>query len=66
VPFPKTPEDLKQTCPALKTAQDGTRELSQLLEIVVDNYATYYECANRVTAWQEWYETQRKIFEGIQ
>jgi hypothetical protein len=65
MPFPKTPDDLKQPCPALRTAQDGTRELSQLLETVVDNYATYYECAARVDAWQEWYDTQRKIFEGI-
>jgi hypothetical protein len=65
IPFPKTPEDLKQSCPALKSAKEDTRELSQLLETIVDNYATYYECAARVSAWQEWYETQRKIFEGV-
>lgn len=65
MPFPKTPDDLRQTCPALRTARDDTRELSQLLETVVDNYATYYECAARVDAWREWYDTQRKIFEGI-
>jgi hypothetical protein len=65
MPFPKTPEDLKQSCPVLKSAKEDTRELSQLLETVVDNYASYYECSARVSAWQEWYETQRKIFEGI-
>jgi hypothetical protein len=32
---------------------------------VTINYNTYYECAVKVDAWQEWYQIQKKIHEDI-
>ena len=29
------------------------------------NYQTYYECAVKVDAWNEWYQIQKHIFESV-
>jgi hypothetical protein len=49
-------------------AADGTPstvKASELLETVVDNYGTCHETAEKLRGWQEWYQTQKKIFESI-
>jgi hypothetical protein len=46
---------------------DGTPsniKASQLLETVVDNYGACHENAAKLEAWQEWYRSQKQIFEG--
>jgi hypothetical protein len=30
--------------------------------VVVDNYATYYDCKSVADGWQRWYQDQRRIF----
>lgn len=45
---------------------DGTSsnvKMSEFLNIVTDNYATYYEVRQKLIAWQEWYKTNKQIFE---
>jgi hypothetical protein len=37
---------------------------SELLDTVVINYATYYELTEKLKAWQEWYRTQKQIYES--
>ena len=47
---------------------DGTPssvKASELIETVVDNYGACHENAERLRGWQEWYRTQKKIFESI-
>jgi hypothetical protein len=47
---------------------DGTTsnvKASELLEAVVDNYGTCHETAEKLRGWQEWYQTQKKIFESL-
>ena len=47
---------------------DGTTssvKASELLETVVDNYGTCLETAEKLRGWQEWYRTQKKIFESL-
>jgi len=46
----------------------GTSEvtIAELLNTVNDNNTTYYEVANRLKAWQQWYKDQKKIFDNIQ
>jgi hypothetical protein len=43
----------------------STVKASELLETVVDNYGTCHETAEKLRGWQEWYQTQKKIFESI-
>ena len=65
VRFPEPPGKLATTrCPDLQKLQDNAR-LSDVSRTVTINYSTYYECAVKADAWQEWYEIQRRIFEGV-
>ena len=63
--FPQVPEALDTPCERLEPLAADKRELSDLLENTADNYARAKECNAKATAWKEWYETQKKIFEEV-
>jgi len=63
--FPEAPGKLATTrCPDLQKLKDDAK-LSDVSRTVTINYSTYYECAVKTDAWQEWYEIQKRIFENI-
>jgi hypothetical protein len=62
--FPDAPGKGATTpCPALQKLTDNAR-LSDVADAITINYSTYYECAVKADAWQEWYQIQKRIFEG--
>ena len=61
--FPDVPPELQKACPDLNQVENGTTELSKVIDVVVVNYSTYYECRVKVDAWLEWHKGQKKIFE---
>lgn len=63
--FPVAPQVLLERCPDLLTVDDGKNSLRDMLKIVIQNYATYYQCAERTHGWQDWYKEQKKIYEGV-
>jgi hypothetical protein len=63
--FPEIPPELTKACPDLEEASKETKELSKLLDVVVVNYTTYYECRVKVDAWLQWHKEQKKIFEEV-
>jgi len=63
--FPEPPGRSAMTaCPPLQKLNDSAR-LSDVATTVTVNYGTYYECAVKADAWQEWYGIQKKIFEDL-
>jgi len=44
----------------------STVKASELLDTVVVNYGTYYEVAEKLKGWQDWYRSQKTIFENLQ
>jgi hypothetical protein len=62
----KFPERPKATpaCPQLETVKEDVK-ISEFINTVTKNYGTYYECAVKVDTWNEWYETQKRIFESV-
>jgi len=64
VKFPEAPKELMSTCSDLKQTETTTK-LSDVLQVVTDNYSQYYECRVKLDSWIEWYKTQRKLFEEI-
>jgi hypothetical protein len=63
--FPEVPPRLLEACPQLKKLDDKAEsKLSGVATVVTDNYGTYYECAVKNDAWIEWYQIQKRIFEG--
>jgi hypothetical protein len=61
--FPDIPPELRESCPELNEVANGTKELSKVLDTVVVNYSTYYECRVKVDAWLEWHKRQKQIFD---
>lgn len=62
--FPVAPQVLMEKCPDLMTIDDGKNSLRDMLKAVIQNYAFYYQCAEKTASWQEWYNAQKKIFDG--
>jgi hypothetical protein len=60
--FPVAPQILLERCPDLLTVDDGKNSLREMLKVVIQNYATYYQCAEKTHGWQDWYAEQKKIF----
>jgi hypothetical protein len=65
--FPDAVPTLQEKCPGLSTIESTGKEvtITDMLKTVVKNYGSYYECANKVDGWNEWYDKQRKIFESV-
>ena len=61
--FPVAPAILLEKCPDLMTIDDGKNSLREMLKVVIQNYALYYQCAEKTHGWQEWYNEQRKIYD---
>lgn len=62
--WPDVPKDLIQACPDLKTVKPDTAKLSEIIEVVADNYSQYYDCKAKVDDWITWYNSQRDIYNG--
>ena len=57
--FPVAPQVLLERCPDLMQIDDGKNSLREMLKVVIQNYATYYQCAERTHGWQDWYTEQK-------
>jgi hypothetical protein len=63
--FPDLPPSLKTGCADLELVAPGTDKLSEVLIVVTSNYAKYHECQIKVDTWQQWYKTQKEIFDSV-
>ena len=61
--FPVAPAILLERCPDLMQIDDGKNSLREMLKVVIQNYALYYQCAEKTHGWQDWYNEQRKIYD---
>ena len=62
--FPGVPEEMMNKCPPLTKLQEGAK-LSDVAKNVTHNYSLYHECSVKADMWQEWYSSQKKIFEEV-
>ena len=63
--WPDVPKEVSETCPTLKETPKDTTKLSVVVDTVVQNYSTYYECQAKQEAWTIWYKEQRRIYEEV-
>lgn len=65
--FPEAPAALLKKCEELKTIDNKEKVLiTDMLKVVVQNYTLYYECSIKVDGWNEWYTSQKEIFNKVQ
>jgi len=62
-PWPDVPLTMMESCDDLKPVDPKTEKLSEVLDVVTDNYTKYYLCAGKVSDWANWYNTQKQIYE---
>jgi len=62
--FPEVPQELKVACPALQKVKEDAK-LSDVISTVSSNYSQYHECRAKVDAWNQWYNSQKEIFESV-
>jgi hypothetical protein len=62
--FPEVPKHLLVKCPQLNKVNDDAK-LSDISKTITGNYTEYYTCAVKNDAWIEWYQIQKKIYEGL-
>ncbi len=63
--FPEVPKALTERCESLRKIEGDRVAITEMLKVVVQNYTLYYECSTKVEGWQEWYDTQKKIYESV-
>ena len=63
--WPVAPADLQAPAPDLKPLEPNQRNLSDLIENSNDNYTQYYILKEKYEAWQSWYNSQKKIWDGL-
>ena len=63
--FPEAPQALMEKCDDLEKVPPGTTQLSVTTEVVVRNYSRYHQCRIKVEEWQEWYNSNKKIYENV-
>lgn len=63
--WPDIPKEITETCPVLEQTAKDTTKLSVVVDTVVKNYSTYYECQAKHEAWTIWYQEQKRIYEDV-
>lgn len=63
--WPDAPNELKKKCEALKTIVGDKVSITDMMKVVVENYTLHYECSAKVDGWNEWYESQKKVYETV-
>jgi len=58
--WPTVPKELLEACPDLKQMDPKVNKLSDIIDVVSDNYALYYDCKVKVDDWIVWYNGQQK------
>lgn len=61
--WPEVPKSLLEACPDLKQLDPNTKKLSDILDVVADNYSQYYDCKSKIDEWIIWYNENKKIYE---
>lgn len=62
--WPDVPKELIDACPDLKKVNPDKTKLSDILDVVTENYSLYYDCKSKVDDWIIWYNGQKKIYDG--
>jgi hypothetical protein len=64
-PFPEPIKELTTPCPDLKTIEGNQVAIIDLLKVVVENYTMYYHCSLKNEGWNDWYKSQKEIYEKV-
>lgn len=61
--FPEAPQILQEPCQNLQKLENTKISIVDYTKTVTSNYMLYHECAAKNSAWLDWYQKQKQIFE---
>ena len=65
MPFPEAPANLLEPASNLQSLPEDKKTLTDLIENANENFGTYYQLKSKYEAWQEWYNSQKAIYESV-
>lgn len=65
MPFPEVPANLLEPASNLQALPEDKKTLSDLIDNANENFGTYYQLKAKYEAWQEWYNSQKTIYDGV-
>ena len=65
MPWPEAPANLLEPASNLQPLPEDKKTLTDLIENANENFGTYYQLKSKYEAWQEWYNSQKKIYESV-
>ena len=65
MPWPEAPANLLEQASNLQPLPEDKKTLTDLIQNANENYGTYYQIKSKYEAWQEWYNSQKKIYESV-
>ena len=65
MPFPEAPANLLEPASNLQPLGQDKKTLADLIDNANENYGTYYQLKSKYEAWQEWYNSQKTIYESV-
>ena len=65
MPWPEVPSNLLEPASNLQPLPEDKKTLTDLIENANENFGTYYQIKSKYEAWQEWYNSQKKIYESV-
>jgi hypothetical protein len=63
--FPNATTELMKKCENLKKIEGDKVAITEMMKVIVHNYSLYWECSAKVDGWQDWYNAQKKIYDGV-
>jgi len=63
--FPTAPDNLLIPADNLTPPDTNKRSLTDMLENVNENYGKYYDLQQKYNTWIEWYNSNKKISDGV-
>ena len=63
--WPEAPVVLLEPASNLKSLPEDKKTLTDLIENANENFGTYYQIKSKYEAWQEWYNSQKKVYESV-
>ena len=63
--WPEAPTSLMEPVSNLDPLPEDKKSLTDLIQNANENYGKYYQLKEKYDGWQDWYKSQKQIYESI-
>jgi hypothetical protein len=63
--FPSAPSSLTEPAENLDSLPADKKNLTDLIQNANENFGKYYQLKEKYESWQNWYNTQKQIYDSV-